>query len=138
LTKDGVIVHIDYVDRRQGLFSVYNFEVSTAHTYYVSRLGLLVHNDCGDTLKPGPFADESVPARGPGRPNAAEQAEINRIGSETGCHTCGTKDPGTKSGNFVFDHQPPSAFNPPSQEGYPHCLSCSRRQAGQVTNAKRP
>ncbi len=138
LTKDGVIVHIDYVNRREGLFTVYNFEVSNTHTYYVSRLGLLVHNNCDDTLKPGPYAGESVPATGPGRPNAQGQRDINRIGGETGCHTCGTKDPGTKSGNFVFDHQPPSAFNPPSQQGYPHCLSCSRRQAGQVTNAKRP
>lgn len=85
-------------------------------------LGVLVHNQCGKTLKPGPFADESVPARGPGRPNAAEQREINRIGQETGCHTCGTTDPGTKSGNFVFDHQPPSAFNPPSQQGDPAYL----------------
>jgi RHS repeat-associated protein len=47
LTKDGVVVHVDYVDRREGLFRVYNFEVANTHTYYVSSLGLLVHNNCG-------------------------------------------------------------------------------------------
>ena len=46
LTKDGVVVHVDYVDQRQGQFKVYNFEVSVSHTYYVSSLGLLVHNNC--------------------------------------------------------------------------------------------
>lgn len=45
---------------------------------------------------PGPYAGESVVAPlGGGRPNAETQREINRIGRETGCHTCGTKDPGT-------------------------------------------
>ncbi len=49
LTKDDVIVHIDYVDRREGNFQVFNFEVANAHTYYVSALGILVHNQCGPT-----------------------------------------------------------------------------------------
>jgi hypothetical protein len=41
----------------------------------------------------GPFAGESVSARGPERDfTAAEHREINRIGSETGCNTCGTLD----------------------------------------------
>lgn len=47
LTKDGVIVHVDYVAKREGAFRVYNFEVGDAHTYYVSQLGILVHNQCG-------------------------------------------------------------------------------------------
>jgi len=46
LTKDGIVVHVDAVERREGEFKVYNFEVSTAHTYYVSALGVLVHNQC--------------------------------------------------------------------------------------------
>jgi hypothetical protein len=46
LTKDGVVVHVDNVERRQGQFKVYNFEVSVSHTYYVSSLGVLVHNNC--------------------------------------------------------------------------------------------
>ena len=59
-----------------------------------------------------------------------ERAEINRIGSETGCHTCGTTDPGTNSGNFVPDHQPVSALNTSGapQLLYPQCLTCSRNQ----------
>jgi hypothetical protein len=60
---------------------------------------------------PGPYAKESIPGH-PGRPTASEQREINRIGKEHGCHTCGSKDPGTKSGNFVGDHQPPTKLTP--------------------------
>jgi hypothetical protein len=42
-------------------------------------------------IGPGPFAGESISARGPERNfTAAERREINRIGSETGCQTCGT------------------------------------------------
>lgn len=79
----------------------------------------------------GPFAGESIPARGPARDfTPSERSEINRIGSETGCHTCGRTDPGTSSRNFVPDHQPPNARNPSGrpQRLYPQCLTCSRRQ----------
>lgn len=88
-----------------------------------------------DTLQPGEHAGKSVPARGPDRDfSKGERAEINEIGGETGCHTCGTKDPGTSSGNFIPDHQPPNSLNPTggAQELYPHCLTCSRTQGGQV------
>jgi hypothetical protein len=84
---------------------------------------------------PGPFACDSIPARGPERDfTAAERREINRIGSETGCNTCGTKDPGTSSGNFIPDHQPPSALNYMArpQRLFPHCLTCSLRQGGWI------
>ncbi|HZE69209.1 MAG TPA: RHS repeat-associated core domain-containing protein [Pyrinomonadaceae bacterium] len=47
LTKDGTVVHVDTIERREGKFKVYNFEVGDAHTYYVSALGVLVHNQCG-------------------------------------------------------------------------------------------
>jgi hypothetical protein len=82
-------------------------------------------------IGPGPFAGESISARGPERDfTAAERREINRIGSETGCNTCGTLDPGTRSGNFVIDHQIPNALNPVgrAQRLYPQCLTCSSRQ----------
>jgi RHS repeat-associated protein len=88
------------------------------------------------TLSPGPFADVSVPARGP-QPSftSAERAAMNNAGV---CHTCGTTNPGTKSGNFVPDHQPPSALNPPGnpQRLYPQCIDCMRRQGGEVNAAK--
>jgi hypothetical protein len=85
---------------------------------------------------PGPFSGEIVHARGPERNfTAEERREINRIGSETGCHTCGVRSPGTISGNWVIDHQLPSALNPTGvrQRLYPHCLSCMRIQGGTVS-----
>lgn len=88
------------------------------------------------TLKPGPFASDSIPARGPGRSfNAGERAWADEVGV---CHTCGTTNPGTKSGHFVLDHQPPSALVSPgtAQRLYPQCLQCSfPRQANEVRKA---
>ncbi len=50
----------------------------------------------------GKHAGESIPARSPGRDfTAQERAKINDIGKTSGCHSCGTTNPGTKSGNFV-------------------------------------
>jgi hypothetical protein len=86
-------------------------------------------------IGPGPFAAESIPARGPGRDfTNDERADINKIGAESGCHTCGTTVPGTALGNFVPDHQLPSALNPigQSQRLYPQCISCSWLQGGWV------
>ena len=91
------------------------------------------------TLKPGPYAGESIPARSAARDfNAGERAAGNRIMKDTGCHTCGTKDAGTKSGNAILDHQPPSKLNTSNapQRLHPHCATCSRRQGGEV-NAER-
>jgi RHS repeat-associated protein len=91
-----------------------------------------------NTLEPGPYAGESIPARGPGRDfTALERGEIDRIGQATGCHTCGTTDPGTVSGHFILDHQPPSRLNFDNlpQRLYPQCLSCSLRQGGEVLQA---
>jgi RHS repeat-associated protein len=86
-----------------------------------------------DTLEPGIFAGESIPARGAARNfTAAERNAINEIGNNTGCHTCGTTQAGTKSGNFVPDHQPPSALAP-STDLYPQCIDCSRMQGGTVS-----
>ena len=91
-------------------------------------------------IGPGPFAVESLPARGPERSfTATEHREINRIGSATGCQTCGTSDPGTPRGNFVIDHQPPTGLNSSGgvQRLYPHCLSCSLKQGGFVRSLVR-
>mgnify|MGYP003700630057 CR=1 FL=1 len=86
-------------------------------------------------IGPGPYAKESLPARGPGRNWTAEEIrQINRIGRKYGCHTCGTKDPGTLSGNFFLDHQLPNAWNPLGrpQRLFPHCMSCSGRQGNWI------
>jgi hypothetical protein len=89
-----------------------------------------------NTLEIGPYAGESIPARSSSRDfTVQERAEIKRIGSQTGCHTCGTREPGTPSGNFFLDHQPASRLNPGGglQRIFPHCMSCSARQGGEVT-----
>jgi RHS repeat-associated protein len=83
------------------------------------------------TFELGPFAGDSIPASGTRQPfTAAERAQINRIGQQSGCHTCGTMNPGTKSGNFVPDHQPVSALNLEAvpQRLFPQSISCSRAQ----------
>jgi Pretoxin HINT domain len=49
LTKNGKIVQVGSVNRREGSFKVHNFEVEHSHTYFVSRQGILVHNKCGPT-----------------------------------------------------------------------------------------
>jgi RHS repeat-associated protein len=94
-----------------------------------------------NTLQPGPHAGDSIPARGPERDFTPEERDaINDIGRTKGCHTCGSTDPGTKSGNFVPDHQPPNALNPAgSPQGlYPHCIACSRTQGGQIRGGRSP
>jgi len=87
-----------------------------------------------DRTKPGDYAGHGTPSSDPNGVTAGEQAGVNAEGAAGGCHSCGSRDPGTKSGNFVGDHQPPTALNPPgeAQKLYPHCLSCSRKQGGQV------
>jgi len=88
----------------------------------------------------GKFAGESIPARSAARDfTSAERAEVNGIGSKTGCQTCGTTNPGTKSGNFVPDHQPPSALNVKgeSQRLYPQCINCSREQGLEIARQLR-
>jgi RHS repeat-associated protein len=81
---------------------------------------------------------ESIPAGPSAKPTAAQQRAINEMGEAHGCHTCGTKMPGTKSGNWVGDHQPSTAVNPPGnpQVYRPQCQLCSWSQGGQVRAAQ--
>lgn len=115
----------------EGLIRVYEAEAlqAQARASELSRMG----------IGPGPFARESIPARGPERNfTMTERDEINRIGFETGCHTCGIRAPGTKRENFVPDHQVPNGLNygGRSQRLYPQCISCSWSQGGHVNNLK--
>ncbi len=115
----------------EGLISSYQADTQAA----LARLQELRQNGIG----PGLFAGKSIPARGPDRNfTPAERQEINRIGSETGCHTCGAREPDTPLGNFVVDHQPPTALNRFSspQRLYPQCVSCSVRQGGWVRSLR--
>jgi len=107
-----------------------------ASTTAVVTGGAILMNQ--STLQPGPYAGDSIPARGPERDfTPEERAAVNEIGQTTGCHTCGTTNPGTASGNFIPDHQPPSKLVEPGtpQQLYPQCLNCSRIQGGQVRAA---
>jgi hypothetical protein len=89
-------------------------------------------------IGPGPFARESIPARGPGRDfTPTERTETNRMGYAYGCHTCGTKNPGTRLGVFVPDHQPSNSVNRilgSRQRLYPQCKSCSSIQGSWLTH----
>ena len=92
-----------------------------------------------DRVGVGPYAGEGVPVGPTPRPSRGEQEQINEEGDELGCHTCGTSDPGTRSGNWVGDHQDPNALNQPGnpQRYYPQCLGCSRTQGGYVSGIVR-
>ena len=43
-TGDGRVVDVDKIEKREGKFPVYNFKVEGIPTYFVSELGVLVHN----------------------------------------------------------------------------------------------
>ena len=90
------------------------------------------------TFRPGPFARESIPASSPSQVfTPTERVPVNAMGDSYGCHTCGAPTPGTKSGNWIPDHQPPSALNPAElpQRLYPQCLACSREQGLAIARA---
>jgi hypothetical protein len=119
----------------EALISATRDEIYEAHARYLELQNAGV---C-----PGPFAGDSIPARGADRDfSTTERSVINRLGSEFGCHTCGILDPGTISGNFVPDHQLPNALNPTDrpQRLYPQCLNCSNLQGGwsRYLKSKRP
>jgi hypothetical protein len=125
-----------------GSAAVHNLTVGDLHTYYVlaGEIAVLAHNatpgqKCDLTLGAGPNAREGV-----GLENGDIEADgvrdlINESGDAHGCHTCGAKTPGTKDGDWIPDHQPPSSLVAPGspQTAYPHCLPCARRQGGVVS-----
>ncbi len=72
-----------------------------------------------------------------GRPGVAVQAEIDDAGDTYGCHSCGASSPGTTSGHWIGDHQPPlTTFGPGGPppganiQLFPHCTRCSPSQGG--------
>jgi hypothetical protein len=85
-------------------------------------------------IGPGPFAPPNGGvrlARPYGRPRVAERTQNNANGAKYGCHTCGTRDFETDSGNPNLDHQPAQSLNRSpgaSSQGYPHCFWCSSEQ----------
>ncbi|WP_061084474.1 DUF6443 domain-containing protein [Chryseobacterium indologenes] len=93
------------------------------------------------TLNAGPFAGEGLVAKNGKSRNFTvdERKVINEQGYSLGCHTCGQKSPGTKSGNFILDHQPANALIPSGwpQTFYPHCRFCSSSQGGIIGGMKK-
>jgi hypothetical protein len=51
VTAGGGTARVESIGRREGRFKVYNFEVADSHTYFISPLGVLVHNQCPPTIK---------------------------------------------------------------------------------------
>ncbi|AOS00322.1 tRNA(Glu)-specific nuclease WapA [Bacillus subtilis] len=91
-------------------------------------------------LKPGKYAKRSIPARSTSsRLNKKERRVLNKIGNKYGCHTCGRRHPGTKSGNWIADHQPVSKLRKKGQRQrlYPHCQTCSGKQGGYTSSILR-
>ncbi|GGY07392.1 hypothetical protein GCM10010358_70690 [Streptomyces minutiscleroticus] len=141
-TSDGNSVRITQIQHTKQPATVHNLTVADLHTYYVlaGETPVLVHNatpgqKCDLTLGAGPNAREGV-----GLENGDIEADgvrdlINESGNAHGCHTCDATTPGTKDGDWIPDHQPPSSLVAPGspQTAYPHCLSCARRQGGVVS-----
>jgi len=76
-TEDGRIIDVDKVEKREGSFTVYNFKVEGWHTYYVSDLGVLVHNaDCGgqNYKQGGKYTEPTLPDK-----VIAQQGEVKVV-----------------------------------------------------------
>ncbi|MEV4625212.1 ricin-type beta-trefoil lectin domain protein [Micromonospora sp. NPDC049523] len=146
LTPQGERVRVQTVVSYHAIATVYNLTVADIHTYYVAAgdTQVLVHNadECKVvdlTLGAGPNAREGV-ALVDGNINAPGVRElVNESGAANGCHTCPARVPGTRSGNWIPDHQPPTKSVSPGSPhtAYPHCLPCARSQAGTVTQLNR-
>ncbi|GGR85535.1 MULTISPECIES: polymorphic toxin-type HINT domain-containing protein [Streptomyces] len=120
----------------------YNLTVDSLHTYYVlaGETPVLVHNaspgqKCDLTLGAGPHAREGVALVNGDIDEDGVRDLINESGNAHGCHTCGSRVPGTKKGEWIPDHQPASSLVPFGfpQTAYPHCLICARMQGGVVS-----
>lgn len=109
-----------------------NRAITEAATREVNRL-------MGMGIGPGPYAVEGHPVTPGRRLNAADTVINNLNFSKYGCHTCGTFDPGTPSGNAVRDHQRPTSLNSRgnSQMILPQCRNCSVRQGGHLSHYTR-
>lgn len=92
-----------------------------------------------DLLKPGPWAQGSVPSSVRDRITTGERKLLNPIGDASGCHSCGASSAGTKSGNWIGDHQPVSRTVPDGtpQVLFPQCQSCSNQQGLWIINLLR-
>ncbi|MEU1475472.1 RHS repeat-associated core domain-containing protein [Streptomyces sp. NPDC005760] len=145
-TADGTTVTVTGVRNFHQNETTYDLTVGDLHTYYV-RAGdalILVHNvdeACvvNQTLGAGAHAREGVGLVDGDIDAPGVRDLVNEAGDTHGCHVCGTTDPGTKSGNWIPDHQPATSAVAPGtpQTAYPHCLPCARQQGGIVRQLNR-
>ncbi len=123
------------------------FQVSATHHYAANTIIMIgdgadmnfLSVPQGSLIDPD-LGEASVPARGnPADLAPANRGPVNELGDKNGCWSCGAPDPGTKSGNWVPDHQPPTALNPDGvpQRLLPQCLTCSQTQGGVVAQLLR-
>ncbi|MEV0663875.1 RHS repeat-associated core domain-containing protein [Actinomadura luteofluorescens] len=126
--------------------SAHNLTIANLHTFYVlaGSTALLVHNanECkvtGLISGPGPHAKEGAALVDGDIDDPFVRNLIDEAGNANGCHTCGATTPGTKSGSWIPDHQPPTKAVSPGtpQTAFPHCWGCARPQAGTVTQLNR-
>lgn len=122
----------------------YNLEVADFHTYYATKLNLLVHNCGGSTPKSGVPGDDFVPnpnvtdpyARpSAAGPNAAQKASVQG----KPCVDCGAVTPNQVADHIdplVVQHYREGAVNVQQQSQVsavqPHCPACSASQGGQL------
>ena len=84
------------------------------------------------------WARDSVPSSAPGKITQSERDALKPIGDAYGCHSCGAPTSGTKSGNWVGDHLPPSRMaGGGPQVLYPQCQTCSNAQGLWIINLLR-
>ncbi|WP_377479990.1 MAG: polymorphic toxin-type HINT domain-containing protein [Microcoleus anatoxicus] len=98
-TADGRVVDVDKVQKREGKFEVYNFNVEGIPTYFVSDLGILVHNaDYPSSEKLWRGVDKDSPAypnaeKGIARPRGGHSdPEMHNIGDTDSVFTSWTRD----------------------------------------------
>jgi hypothetical protein len=84
LTADGRELRVASVRRREGSFKVYNLEVSDAHTYYVSPLGILVHNECAPDMFEGRSGALNDARQSNGIPRSQQPDRVIRPGTPEG------------------------------------------------------
>jgi RHS repeat-associated protein len=139
-TSTGTWIQITAIKRTTQHARVHNLTIDNLHTYYVlaGTTPVLVHNTnegclVTQTLGAGPHAKEGVGLVNGNIKDPGVIKLVNEAGDKHGCHTCGATTPGTKSGAWVRDHQPPTSIaGRGPQTAYPQCMDCMRQQGGMV------
>jgi hypothetical protein len=88
-TEDGRIIDVDKLDYREEAATVYNFHVEGFHTYFVSELGVLVHNLSPEAAGPPIPRDENgrpipLPNYPTGEPMPSSPYPHSQIGGTKG------------------------------------------------------